>query len=267
MLEKSGIPIIFLQVGDKAPINIAAQQAVIACPNSDVILLTDEDCPLPPSVKQFRIGDYGNGFNVFRQAYKHTSANPEGYELICFARWFFVREFVQRHKISRFCIFDSDIMLFSPVEHFAAEFDGHMAGNWAWANYFSDISALDVMCDYYLSVFRDPPLLAQLAEKYRQHGQPHVSDMYLLFELAESDKRFLDQKDFPAKGYDCNIQLSEDGIFEMNGDIKYLTFAPNSRPVAKRCQDGAAVPFHFLHFQGLAKRLMTQVAWKQPSNG
>ncbi len=261
MLHKTGIPIIFLHVGDKTIVDLALRQAGLASPDSDIILLSDEVRALPFEATQALIPEYSKGFKAFQAAYTHVSANPEGYELVCFARWFILREFVQRHGIDRFCIFDSDIMLFSPVEHFAAEFTGYHAGNWAWANVFNGMEALDKMCEHFHNVFSNKTLLNDLAQKYTQHGVPHISDMYLLYELAEQDHTFLDQSDFPSKGYDHNIQSSEGGLYDMNGSIKHLVMKPGGMPIARRSRDGAAIPFHFLHFQGLSKRLMLQVAW------
>lgn len=48
---------------------------------------------------------------------------------MCLGRWFFVHDFAVRHGLGRFCVFDIDIMLYRPAEHFAAPFAGRIAGS------------------------------------------------------------------------------------------------------------------------------------------
>jgi hypothetical protein len=271
VLKKSGIPIIFYHVGDfwknraKELLDVALCQATLASPHSDVILLTDEITPRSFALTQAAVADYSADVASFEKDYVHTSINNELYELHCFTRWFVIREFVRRNRISQFCIFDTDILLFSPAEHFAREFAGYAAGNWPWSNFFSDVGALDIMCDYFHDVFRDRNRLMQLADQQKANvGQPHMSDMVLLFELAKSNPKFLDQNGFPHKGYDSNIRHSNGEYFVMDGPIKLLTIGPDRIPVAYRSRDNAPVPFHTLHFQGQTKLLMGRFAWTMP---
>jgi len=272
MLRKSGIPVIFFNVGDffnirtKRFVDISLRQASLASPDSDIILLTDQVRPFNFDITQIPIVDYLQGTIAFEKAYVHTSINDALYELTCFTRWFVIREFVRRHAIGRFCVFDSDIMLFSPVETFAAEFGSHSAGTWSWANSFSDAGALDLMCDYFSDVFADSELLDRMTEKiYRRIGKRQVNDMQLLFELSQQNSVFFDQSGFSAKGYDANISDSECDLYLMNGPIKYLTVGRNGIPLARRRHDDVAVPFHFLHFQGSTKWIMHRFAWTGPS--
>jgi hypothetical protein len=260
----TGVPIIFVQTGNKAGaqgfLDIAVCQALAASPGNEVILLTDALRPGLRGATQVRLSDYQSGAVKFERQYRHTSVNPVEYERFCFSRWFSVREFVHRHGIERFCILDSDILLFSPIESFVAEFDGYRAGNWTWANVIT-ASTLDGMCDYFERIFRDRHLLTALGGKYRIGRTPHLSDMMALFELAAGNPAFLNQKGLPAKGFDNNINLSFDGLFVMDRGIKQLTVGADGIPVARRTSDGGAVPFHFLHFQGAAKSLMPKFAW------
>jgi hypothetical protein len=140
MLQKSGLPIIFVQAGDflkvgaKRYLDIALRQAALASSNSDVILLTDVERPGLPEIRQFALSAHGSTVTEFERLYRHISVNESRYEGFCFSRWFYVRDFVRHYGVGRFCLFDTDIMLFSPVENFAAEFEGCLAGNWSWAN-------------------------------------------------------------------------------------------------------------------------------------
>jgi hypothetical protein len=267
VLRKPGIPIIFLQiseamnVGANRFLDIVLRQATLASPGSDVIMLTDVELPSLPGIIQAPLGVHYDAASKFTQLYRHLSVNEFRYELFCFARWFYIRDFVRRHGIARFCTFDCDILLFSPVEVFAAEFGGYMAGNWAWANTISSLEALDLICGHFETVFRSRRLLAAIAEKYRIGARPHVSDMLALFELAAGNPAFLNQHALPAKGFDDNINDSSGGLFVMDGPIKSLTVGANGIPHARRTSDGVEVPFHFLHFQGPAKIRMAEFAW------
>jgi hypothetical protein len=287
VLKKAGIPIFFFHIdvgefyyigADRfTSLDIALRQATLASPNSDVILLTDKVRPLNFEVIQIPIASYTDNIADFEKSYIHISNNTQPYELTCFARWFIIRNFIRQHEIRRFCVLDSDIMLFSPIEVFAAEFSAPFrAGNWAWANFFSDVGALDLMCDYFSDVFANHKLLDELAEKINQRiGRRHISDMQLLFELPERSPVFLDQSGFPAKGFDNSVR-KDDGVylrFEhphfmhtqfMLGSTKYLTIGQDGVPLARRNKDGADIPFHLLHFQGPAKWLMSKFAWTGP---
>jgi hypothetical protein len=273
VLKKSSIPILFYHVGDfwkvgaKRFLDTALCQATLASPNSDVILLTDEIRQLSFDVQQVQVREYFSESALsFQKVYVHMSISNELYELHCYIRWFVIREFVRRHGIQHFCVFDSDVLLFSSVERFASEFAGYAAGNWAWANYFSGLTALDAMCEYFYRVFLDRQFLIQLAERKRAMlGKAHVSDMNMLTELAKSNASFLDQSDFPNRGFDHNVRDSENGIYIMDGGIKLLTEGQNGTWNARRSQDHAPVPFHFLHFQGPSKQLMGMFAWKVPA--
>lgn len=260
LFDKPGIPILFVHIGYKAILDIALKQATLASPDSPVILLTDEIRELPFPVHQADIRLYTGSYARFSAVYKHLSVNGEGYEAMCYGRWFFVHDFVVRHGLGRFCVFDSDVMLYRPAEHFAAPFAGRIAGDWSWANCFEGPDALGVLCDRFVEIFADKPRLHALADRFRIGGRPHVSDMHLLMEIAASDPRFLVQGALIDQGFDHNIR---DGNhrFAMRDGLKDVRFGPDGIPVCPRIDGGAPVPFTFLHFQGPAKERMGDFAW------
>ena len=89
--------------------------------------------------------------------------------------------------------------------------------------------------------------------------------MLALFDLADRDPAFLNQHTLLGDGFDENINSSSGGLFAMDGPLKALTIGADGIPLARRARDGAAVPFHFLHFQGAAKTLMAKFAWQRPA--
>lgn len=268
MLAKAGIPIIFVQAGrffngnSRDLMGLALRQAVAASPDSDVILLTDKQRPALPEITQALLSDYRTWDAIkFRWRYRHTSDSPADFERFCFVRWYYIREFVRREGIDRFCLFDTDILLFSPVETFAAEFAGYRAGNWTWANVISDVSILDEMIAYFERIFADARLLKEISTKYYPGAPPRVTDMVALFEMAKGNPAFLDQNTLPPKGFDSNINYSWGDMFAMDGPVRLLRIGADGVPRGKRSSDGTEVPFHFLHFQGPAKPLMEKFAW------
>lgn len=259
-LDKPGLPILFVHIGHKGVLDIALEQAVRASPDSPVILLTDEIRDLPFPVHQADIRLYTGSYGRFGAVYEHLSVNGEGYEAMCYGRWFFVHDFAVRHGLGRFCVFDSDIMLYRPAEHFAAPFAGRIAGNWSWANCFEGPEALGYLCDRFVELFADKPRLHALADRFRIDGKPHVSDMHLLMEIAAGDPRFLEQGGLIDQGFDHNIR---DGNrrFVMRDGLKDVRFGLDGIPVCARTDGGPPVPFTFLHFQGPAKERMGEFAW------
>jgi hypothetical protein len=201
------------------------------------------------------LGPHHHAVLQFKELYRHASINDPRYELLCFTRWFYIRDFARRHGIDRFCIFDCDILLFSPIETFAATFGSTPAGNWSWANVISSHDALDAICGYFERVFQDRRLLATLTDKYC-----NLTDMGALIEFGECNPGIFNQRNLPAVGFDDNIKTG--GLYVMDGGIKSLTIGTDGIPVATRADDGTNVPFHFLHFQGSAKHLMANFAWR-----
>jgi hypothetical protein len=184
--QKPGLPIIFvhtdhlLKINARQYLDIALRQAARASPESDVILLTDNDRPELPEIRQFALSDHLGAARNFERLYEHISPNCYRYECFCFVRWFYIRHFVKRYDIGRFCMFDTDIMLFSAVEKFTAEFGDHPAGSRSWANVIR-AEALDLIYDHFEGAFRNMELF--------QSAFPHIPDMTVLLSLARTKPR------------------------------------------------------------------------------
>jgi len=264
MTSKPGMPIFFFHVGHKGFLDIALRQAALAAPQSDIILITDEIRKIDLDVKQVLYLDHMESFEKFRSIYKHVSVNMPNYELTCYARWFFLKDYLERNPMGRFAVFDSDIMLFQPPEALAADIGDHWACEAAWANCFASPEVVFRLCDYFYEVFADEPRLRTLAQKYAVNGKLHLSDMYLFVEFCNVTPEIIAVRDIRQRGFDGNIQLSE-GFATANG-FKELIWGPGRIPQGRWLETGEMVPFKFLHFQGpTAKNLMTKVAWdKRP---
>jgi hypothetical protein len=186
---------------------------------------TDFRRPFLGAVKQVLLGSLGEPALALCRAYRHASTNRRGYERFCFARWFYIAEFMKRAGVTRACVLDSDILLFSPIDRFVAEFEGYDAGNWSWANVVT-MPGVDRICSHLMGIMSNEKRRHDILTKYGV-----VSDMTCMAELA--GPTVLDQSPLVNKGFD-----------------------PNFNSVCQR--------FHFLHFQGDAKRLMSTFASPQP---
>lgn len=225
------IPIVFVHrgglpfIGDRF-LRIALRQAQLASPLNQIFLMTDYRRPWLPGINQVRLGDLGNPAGTFQKSYRHASSNYRRYERFCFSRWFYVREFMKQRGIERACVLDSDIMLFSPIECFVSEFSGYEAGNWSWANVVT-AKGVNLICEHFGRISNDRAAHALILEKYGV-----VSDMTVLIGLAQIDGSVMDQSPLASKGFDGNFNFSQ-----------------------------GKGQFHFLHFQGPAKRFMRGFAW------
>jgi hypothetical protein len=255
--HKPGIPIICPHVGESWFLDITLRQAALASPNSDIIFLTDIERPNLPGIIQMPVGAHHHAADEFKKLYRHASINWAKYELFCFTRWFYIQDFVRLHGIDCFCMIDSDVMLFSPIERFAAEFADRPAGNWSGANVIRSVNALDTICEHFQAIFNNRQLLSTIRNKYGV-----VSDLTAMVDLGSRNSSFFNQYALPAKGFDDNINSSSGGLYLMDGKTKSLTVGRDGIPRARRASDGVEVPFHFLHFQGDAKALMPTFAWR-----
>ncbi len=43
------------------------------------------------------------------------SSNPYDYELICFQRWFYIRDFIEKQEMEYFLCMDSDVLLYCNI--------------------------------------------------------------------------------------------------------------------------------------------------------
>ncbi len=158
------IPVVFIHrgglpfVGDRF-LRIALRQAKLASPLNPIFLLTDYVRPRLSGINQVRLRDLGDPAASLNGSYQHASSNHVGYERFCFSRWFYLRSFMTLRRIERACVLDSDIMLFSPIDNFVAEFAGYEAGNWSWANVVTT-NGIELICDHLMRSCRDGELRA-----------------------------------------------------------------------------------------------------------
>ena len=84
----------------------------------NIILIGDNDNSIiKKHCSHYNYKDYFNYANEFIEIYQHFSTNHYWYELFCFTRWFVLYEFVTKHKIDKFFLIDSDVLLFENIQN------------------------------------------------------------------------------------------------------------------------------------------------------
>ena len=110
------VALIFTHKGSSDYLWYCLEQAKISCPDCRIILLGDDANKTDnPNIEHYLITDVMQSADDFEKVYRHQSSNPYWYALICFQRWFIIRDFVEKNNISRFYGCDTDIMIYDDL--------------------------------------------------------------------------------------------------------------------------------------------------------
>ena len=253
----------FVHRGHRTFLSIAVAHAVNAGFRTIVIGDSQSRCR---DAEFIDLREFESSARSFRDVYRHVGVNDAGYESFCYERWFILRD-VMRHLSAPIWAFDHDVLTFDGLTTLG---DGILWSrgpepfmfNSAWTSLISDVRPLDILTDYYCRVFEDPKLHELLSQKHAFGGVPHLSDMYLLYELSELNKSvFLNAYQTSEKiGIDQNMTQNRNlGMdFELLCGYKIIGW-DQKRPYVKR-NNGSYQRFYSLHFQGTAKYLMPMMA-------
>ena len=112
---KPSLPIIFIHQSNSDHLKYSLAQAQRSNPSSTIFLLGDSSNDAYEFVEHRSMFDYFSEAAQFKKIYKHYSTNGSDFELICFQRWFILREFLKTYGIQQCLYLDSDIMLYADV--------------------------------------------------------------------------------------------------------------------------------------------------------
>jgi hypothetical protein len=118
----TGIPIFFVHSGNPYYLKYTLKQACFFNPRSKVYLLGDGSNNKYPLVHHAFMRDYFEGATAFEKVYKQMSTNPYWFELICFQRWFIVRDFCIKNIINELVYLDSDALLYCDASEVFSKF-------------------------------------------------------------------------------------------------------------------------------------------------
>lgn len=214
-------------------------------------------------------------YRDFRSHYVHHSGKSPTYELWCFKRHFQLLDFMQAAGIEDAWLLDSDFLLLKPLPG-PQEIPGGYCGlsipgdqrplEWVASPHcsFWTAEALESFCAFCVATYRDRS--AMLADTYRKRAKAGlrgaISDMTLLYLWAESEPRVANLFNFDRGGIiDHNIRVltQPDGTtFQEEFRMKKLAFAGDD--VFAETTEGAKLPLYGIHFQGMAKVLIQELA-------
>ena len=257
--QPENIPIVFIHLGDSDYLKYTLAQAHLTNPQSKIYLIGDQANDKYDFVEHIDLTNYCQSVSQFERYYKHLSPNSFRFELMCFLRWFILRDFLKARKIKGCLYVDSDVMIYTDVSsqwRRFARFGMTSPGGFSpGCNFISDVDLLNELCDNLVRSYSDPTSLKQLEDFYqerRSKGLPGVSDMIFLNELRKKYPNKVADIGVIAEGstYDNNINLDEG--FEMAKGRKKIYWA-SGRPHGKLLATGNLIALNILHLQGDAK--------------
>jgi hypothetical protein len=252
-------------------------QAKSTNPQSDIFLLGDRGNVFLKFIQHRDIANYAKDASRFDQIYRkqHQSPNSYEYELICFQRWFILKEFMEAHQFLVCFHMDSDVMLYGNMtqefqriqrKHSGVEFTIHNRG--MGHNSFVTLSGIRKFCQLVMDTYTDPDLFRVIEEqqaKWRAE-RAHlpieivggISDMsllrqfYLLYlDCIVSTNEIIDDSTFDFK------MDSPSGGYEVENGLKKIHWIKR-QPFCKNVEVDRLIRFNSLHFQGGSKRYIHQ---------
>jgi hypothetical protein len=270
-------PIIVIHQGNPDYLRLCLLKAREINPQSPLVLLGDQNnaglVNVVPKLQHELINMSGDA-QKFKTIYVHRSEYRYEFELICFQRWFVLRDFMKKRGFHSCLHLDSDVLLFSDISESGKRFDQYAMSLAHWGNpekmghtnFINGIETLQEFCDFMLKLYTSKEYAEQLDLHFLNNKWKPVSDMTALgmfYDLC------------PTRIADiCDIQ--DDSMFDDR-----ITFVPDGFEKASRLlkkvmksiyftslRDQQGIPFYrhknypqgvrllSLHFHGGTKYMM-----------
>lgn len=256
------IPIFFVHKTNSSYLKYALKQTRKFNPNSPIYLLGDDENNEYSFVTHVNISEYSKSADEFKNVYRHKSASPYDYELFCFLRWFYIKEFIIKNNIESFVYLDSDVLVFSNLTDVLKPFKTLSIANEGVAmpafTYFGNRKALIDFCEFMIMQYTDTHYMHRLELHWAEHKKRNwggICDMVVFEFYFEEYPGNLGKLDTIVNDsvFDQYIRLS-DG-FKMDGDNKKFCWQ-NGKPYGFHLQLKKWIKFHGIHYQGHSKALM-----------
>jgi hypothetical protein len=262
------VPIVIIHRGNSDQLACSLAQAKHSSPASTIYLLGDDSNHRYPWVEHAHAADYSAGAGRFAAVYQHFSTHPVGFELMCFQRWFMLREFLAARGIARCLYLDSDVLLYADatdeIRKFSA-FDFTLCWNTIGCVFFlNQLEGLNSLCEFMMRLYSGRErylydrMIAHFAVRQRHRLAGGACDMTALQLYNELNFGRVGEAALVVDGsvYDPNINVAHPG-FEMANNIKKVVW-DGGKPYGTLVRSGQRVRFNSLHFNGHAKSLMPQ---------
>ncbi|QXE92324.1 hypothetical protein KP001_07325 [Geomonas subterranea] len=265
--------IVFINTGRSFFLPYVLHQAKQLNPSSAVVLIGDtggeDDLIQFEQIENLASDD----IDSFRANYVHRSTNPEAFELFCWERWFYLRNFMRKEQADSVLYLDSDVLLYSSLEDIRRCYDGvdwecglsvPPGGPASGHISYWTREAIEDFCQFAAASFLEGCASQIYDQKWQQHladGVPGgVCDMTTIELFYQSNRCRILNLAAPYRGnvFDHNINFgdnAEPGEYVVEGGIKKVSFKGGA-PFLCRAENGQMDRAHALHFQGSAKRLI-----------
>lgn len=276
-MQVTAIPVVMIHKGYSPYLPYTLAQAKATNPTSDIILLGDRGNAFLNFVQHYEVSNYFKEAQAFDQVYckQHQSPNSYEYELLCFQRWFILKEFMEAHQLPVCLHIDSDLMLYCNVteefdriqaKHKDVEFTVHNRGG--GHNSFVTLAGIQKFCKLMMDTYTDPDLFQIIEQQQakRRAERPHlpievlggISDMSLLRRFCQlyEDQIVSTADIIDDSTFDFKID-SPSGEYEMKQGLKNIQWM-NRQPFCKNNNADRLIRFNSLHFQGGTKKHIHQ---------
>lgn len=277
----SDTQIVFIHQGYSWYLLYALYQAISINPQSKVILLADKsrfsqiNTYLLSSLESEDITDVKN-------SYLYLSPNRAKFELFCWLRWFYLRNYMRQNKVNSVLYLDSDVLMFSSLKEIQETYQDLTGNcglsipeqsnddfNWSISGHGSywTLESLEQFCEFTLTSFKEEKYLSQYQKKWKWHQtenkQGGICDMTTLYLFWQTypDKIINFAKSHHHTVFDHNINtgsnyhknqyLTEQGIKK----IKWINHDPFFIPTDQQDTLDRA---HIIHFQRSDKQYIRQ---------
>lgn len=188
----SVIPLIFVHTGYQKHLEIVIPQAE-RC--NDQVYLLGDDSNKNVAAQWFHIDKYiDDRYEIFKSKFINMSSNTAEFELNCFKRYFVCYQFAKIQGIDRFCMMDSDCLVYENLSNLGLqEYDAGASipedqSNMNWtASPHCSLWSMDALNDFlnYLLTAYDEENIEPLLKKWNYHQESSVPggicDMTLLY--------------------------------------------------------------------------------------
>jgi len=262
------IPVFFFHMGNPSYLEKIIAQAKET--NERVILLGDA-LNKSLDVEHHNVEEYLYDFETFNQAYQHMSTNPAQFEVVCFIRWFVLRNFMIKNDIDVCFYADSDIMIYGDLAEEWKKFKEFTCAfmmpdeqnEYAWSasghNSYWTRAALIEFCDFLSATYSSEEGLNTLKDKWHFHienSKPGgICDMtlfWLYHRLKEGKGIGILSSVHEDSTFDDNIASSENRYkdeYRMKSGVKDIEFR-DGIPHCFNLREEKWVRFNTLHFSG-----------------
>ncbi len=247
------IPILIVHKGDSFYLEEVLRHVRLFNPENRICLISDPSTNHYDFVEHFNIEMYMESAKAFEARYVHLSINPYDYELICFQRWFIIKDFIEQQNLEHFLCLDSDVLMYCNINETLSSlvnYDFTVCDKMGLGVNLFNKRSIVAFCSFMMDEYADQEKAQALKNKYG-----NICDMILF--LAYQDKVSKNVFDL-AKTIDgaCfDTHIKDSFGYEMNGKFKRIYWI-DDRPYGKHLESGKYVRFNLLHFQGGAKHKM-----------